>query len=888
MEKKLYQKGLLLFCLTMALKFSLAQTVVNIPDVEDVWGGRINAIAGYSKSSDTSGIYIATESANSLFYTSIYNPVGSGFTFGRFTVLPTANSEANLGGAISQMAVHAESGKLFFVNNGLYSTSPSETSLTLIDAGNFSTLKIKDSILMYIEGVLLHWGKINSAGTYTADASSPISLGAAPSFPVSIDINPKTNYVYIAFLGTGPTIKLSSNYFYALGSGTTFSSLTMGSIPPNTTYSGFGISPSGRLFLGGQLSVGYNNYKAFRYSDDGSTWTHVATLVSGVTGTTIGFSGTENSYRTHFAKCYSTDQGNNWLEYGNSGFQTHPNDGSVLVDPNDSMTVYMTSDQGIAYSVNGGSVMHEMDRGVEAVQVNDISMTTDKNTAWIASKAGVRKVSNYTTTKDWTRAKFPNGDGSPYYSAEMKTGDTNTVYVGNVRVYKTTDGGSAWSQIFTPENAPYSWPQIAIRVEAIEVCQWNPNIIMAGYYVQDSTKGGLFYSLDGGATWSQQYLFASSGYHDVDVWDIIFNIEGTDTVAYVGVEYDLSYPTGRSVYKLVKSGSSWTVSQDMNAGTTSTGSLIVATIRDLYKNTAGDTIYACGTDAGVNHPIAYYKPLASTGKWTPLPTSGFPMSTGDQGYAITQGVDTIYVAVENDVYYLPSFSSSWSLGYSYPEGTEINFLYYDELLVGTESGLYGHRTFEAQPTSLALTVFFEGMYSSYQTMTSATNNSNPALSSSIADTIMVELHAATSPYAAVDTVVALLGTNGTVNLSFDAATAGNSYYLVIKHRNSLETWSNSTIMVGSTLSYDFSSAANKAFGNNLKHIGAGVYVIYGGDINQDGTIDFSDYPSLDTGNINGSTGYLTADLNGDGTIDFSDYPILDSNSVNGISIAQPF
>jgi hypothetical protein len=111
---------------------------------------------------------------------------------------------------------------------------------------------------------------------------------------------------------------------------------------------------------------------------------------------------------------------------------------------------------------------------------------------------------------------------------------------------------------------------------------------------------------------------------------------------------------------------------------------------------------------------------------------------------------------------------------------------------------------------------------------------------------------------------------------------------VVKHRNSLETWSASPITIGTNLSYDFSTAANKAYGSNLKNIGSGVYVIYTGDINQDGTIDFSDYPSLDLGNVNGSTGYLTADLNGDGTIDFSDYPILDVNSVNGISIAQPF
>lgn len=865
---------------------AVSQTI-NAPDVEDIWGGRINAIAGYSKGTDSSGIYVSTESANSIFHTMVYNPVGSGFNFGRFRVLPTAGDDDNLGSAISLMDVHEESGTLFFVNNGLYSTSPTASSLTLIDNGNISALKIRDSVLIYIKGVQLHWGKINSAGSYTANASSPITISSPPSSPVVIDINPVNYYVYIGYGGTSPTAVRSGDFFYDIKSSTTFSNLTMGSIPANTTYSGFGISPSGRIFFGGQLTSGFNTYKQFMYSDNGTTWTNVSTSVSGVTGTSMAFAGSATSYKVYFAKCYSNNQGSNWAEFGNVSYQTHPNDGAVLADPNDSESVYMTSDQGLAYSLNAGPTMHEMDRGIEAVQVNDISMTTDFNTAWIASKAGVRKVSNYQTTKDWTWAKFPNGDGSPYYSAEMKPGDTNTVYVGNVRVYKTTDGGSNWSQVFTPENAPYSWPQTAIRCEAIEVCPWNSSIIMAGYYIQDSTKGGLFYSLDSGVTWSQKYLYASSGYYDVDVYDIVFNIEGSDTVAYVGVEYDLSYPTGRSVYKLVKSGSSWTATQDMNGATTSTGSLIVATIRDLYRSSTGDTIYACGTDAGINHPIAYYKPLTATGKWTPFTTSGFPFSSGLQGYAITKGVDTIYVAVENEVYYLPSASATaWNLGYTYPSGTEINFLYYDDLLVGTETGMYGHDMFELTPCSLSLTLFLEGLYTGSSTMTAAPYNSNPAYSSTVADTVTVELHSGTAPYAKVDSATAVVSTSGALSTSFSSSRNANSYYIVVKHRNSVETWSASPVLFTSSTSYNFSTAANKAYGSNLKNQG-GVYLMYSGDINQDGTVDFSDYPDLDTGNINGTTGYNAADLNGDGTVDFSDYPVIDTNSNNGVSKSTP-
>jgi len=885
MDTIAYIKTLLIIFFSTTIKFSFAQTI-NAPNVEDVWGGRINAIVGYSKTADTSGIYIATESANSIFYSSVYNPVGSGFTFRKFKVLPTANSTAGLGSGIQLMAVHAASGKLFFVNNGLFSTTPTATSLTTIDSGNISALKIKDSVLIYIKGAQLHWGKINSSGTYTANGSSPISITSPPSTPVVIDINPKNYKVYIGYGGVAPTAVRSNDNFYDIKSTTVFSNLTMGVIPDSTTYTGFGISPSGRIFFGGQRDSGYNSFKHFLYSDNGLSWTSITTSVSGVTGSSIAFAGSDSSYVTYFAKCYSTNQGNSWAVFGNVSLQTNPNDGSVLADPNDSLSVYMTSDQGLAYSLNGGSVMQEMDRGIEAVQVNDFTMTTDKNTAWIASKAGIRKVSNYRSTKTWTRAKFPNGDGSPYFSAEMKPGDTNTVYVGNVRVYKTTNGGNTWNQKFTPENAPYSWPQTGIRCEAIEVCPWNSNIIMAGYYILDSMKGGLFYSLDAGTTWSQQYLHASSGYYDVDVWDIVFNIEGADTIAYVGVEYDLNYPTGRSIYKLTKSGSSWTVSQNMNGATTSTGTTIVATIRDLHRSSTGDTIYACGTDAGVNEPVAYYKPITATGKWTPFTYVGLPISSGLQGYAITKGVDTMYVAIENDVYYLPSSSSNWNLGYSYPEGTEINFLYYDELLVGTESGLYGHPLFEAQPTSLTLTAFLEGLYLGGSTMTAAPYNSNPALSALVADTIIVELHMVSSPYTLLETDTVLLSTSGVATCSFPAYTNGNSYYLTVKHRNSIETWSASPVRLSASASYNFSTAANKAFGDKLKNR-SGVYVIYSGDINQDGDVDFSDYPSLDLGNINGSTGYLPADLNGDGTVDYSDYPYLDSNSILGISYSRP-
>lgn len=687
-QQQIKKMSLLLLMVILAF---ISKAQLTAPSVEDIYGGIIKSIHGYSKTSDTSRIFVVTESANSMFYSDIYNPPGPDFDFNRFRVINTLNSTAGYGNGITNVMAHSHSGTVFFShNNGLYSTSVTASSVTSIRSGSVNWVHLEDSVLMYVIGNKFYWGLVSNSGVYTENINAPYTM-AASGTPTVIDVNPINNKVYLFFGGTNPIVYKTSQEFFALTSGLSMSSLSLGTMPSVTTFLGFGISPSGRIFLGGMQNIaGY--MKLFRYSDNETTWAEVTTTIDGVVSNVFAFGGTATSYRTYFAKCYSADQGASWTTFGNVSQQTHPNDGVVYVDPNDTLTVYMTSDQGIARSENGGSIMKELDRGVEAIQVKDIDMTSDKNIAWLASKSGIRKVTNYTTSPSWSRAIFPNGDGSPYYSADMLPSDFNTAYVGNLRIYKTTDGGSSWTRKFTPEVAPYSFPDTGIQNSAIEICPFNENIVFATWELDNYRKGGLFYSLDAGASWSQLLLEASSIGEDVDGTDIIFNIEGSDTVAYVSVRYDLTAPQGRSLYRLVKSGSTWTPSQNMNGANTSTGTVIVATIEDLYKSPTGDTLIATGTDAGNNHPICYYKIISGTDKWTPFTTSGFPFVAGKEGKASTMGVDTVFCAVDNEIYYMVFGGSSWTLGYTYPVGTEINFVYYDELLVGTSTGLYGHVT----------------------------------------------------------------------------------------------------------------------------------------------------------------------------------------------------
>lgn len=193
----------------------------------------------------------------------------------------------------------------------------------------------------------------------------------------------------------------------------------------------------------------------------------------------------------------------------------------------------------------------------------------------------------------------------------------------------------------------------------------------------------------------------------------------------------------------------------------------------------------------------------------------------------------------------------------------------------------------ASGVNVSVTVFLQGLYLGGGTMTAAPFNADGVSPTNIADTISIELHDAVSG-ALVNASTALLSTNGLANISVSNNFAGSSYYLTVKHRNSVATWSANPVLISASgTSYNFSTSDAQAYGSNLLSI-AGVYLIYSGDINQDGSIDFNDYPNLDISSSNGDLGYLPYDLNGDASVDFNDYPIIDVNSSNGVISVSPF
>jgi hypothetical protein len=259
--------------------------------------------------------------------------------------------------------------------------------------------------------------------------------------------------------------------------------------------------------------------------------------------------------------------------------------------------------------------------------------------------------------------------------------------------------------------------------------------------------------------------------------------------------------------------------------------------------------------------------FTSTASGTPTPTVQWQVNTGSGWSNITGATSSTYslivASTDNGNKYRAVFTNVAGAIYS------------DSAVL----------TIPLSQVQLNVTAFLQGLYLGGGVMTAAPFSADGVSSPTVADTITVELR--NPDYSLAYSVSDTLSTTGQASITFPGSAVGNKYYVVIKHRNSIETWSSDSILIGSTTSYDFSSGVSQAFGDNMMDDGSGVFLIYGGDINQDGSVDFGDYPDLDLGSSNSNVGYFATDLNGDSSVDFGDYPMLDLNSSNSIFSFHP-
>ncbi|MBM3403545.1 MAG: PKD domain-containing protein [Bacteroidetes bacterium] len=190
--------------------------------------------------------------------------------------------------------------------------------------------------------------------------------------------------------------------------------------------------------------------------------------------------------------------------------------------------------------------------------------------------------------------------------------------------------------------------------------------------------------------------------------------------------------------------------------------------------------------------------------------------------------------------------------------------------------------------TLNLKIYLEGLYIGEGLMHKAQNESGDQFPGSTADQISVALHDATAPYGIIGSpYTGNLDVNGTCQITIPSIHSGN-YFIVIKHRNSIETWTAGPVnLISTPILYDMSTSAASAYGNNLIFVSSNVFAIYCGDENQDGAVDSGDMGDIDNDAGSFMMGYLVTDINGDGSIDSNDLGLTDNNSSNFVGTIQP-
>jgi uncharacterized protein (TIGR02145 family) len=190
--------------------------------------------------------------------------------------------------------------------------------------------------------------------------------------------------------------------------------------------------------------------------------------------------------------------------------------------------------------------------------------------------------------------------------------------------------------------------------------------------------------------------------------------------------------------------------------------------------------------------------------------------------------------------------------------------------------------------TLPLKVMIQGYYKGSGQMTAVRKNSGLSSSNDEVDEVTVALYSPSNVNQAVATTTVVLATNGTATAEFDATSFTESqYYIALKHKNTIKTWSAIPVAITNYTTYDFTTAASLAYGNNQIEVAPGVYAIYSGDMNQDGTINEADLPIFTTANTTAAHGYVVSDLNGDGSVDLLDYPIYKNNAAASVNAVRP-
>lgn len=447
----------------------------------------------------------------------------------------------------------------------------------------------------------------------------------------------------------------------------------------------------------------------------------------------------------------------------------------------------------------------------------------------------------------WTAATGTGIVGDIYniWGVDANTALVTTTPGATTFIYKTENGGVTWTQVYS---------QAGGFIDGIQMVS-----LTEGYALGDPVGGKwtVVKTTDGGNTWARMateptQVGAEAG------WNNSFMILGND----------MWFGTNNTrVYHSTDLGITWTFG--VTTGTLNTFA--------VQFNSTGPT----GLGLAGGSPAATPMVKSADGGTTYTPTSA-PGTTGNVNGLEGNGTDFWALRSNANIYKTVNQGATWTTDYTQTGAVfqDIDLTLDGDCPVGWAVGNTGNIA-KMEPSGgtkrLNLFVCIEGYLSCPP-------------NTYIGDTVTVCIRATTPGFPIVAIAEGKSDSLGNVTVTFkEPISSTDSYYIVVKSRNSIETWSKTggeTWGAATTLTYDFTTAPSQAFGNNMV-FKCGRWCVYSGDVNQDGIVDGTDLSLIDNDAANFVQGYVPTDLNCDGIVDGSDAAIADNNAANFVTKITP-
>lgn len=715
------------------------------------------------------------------------------------------------------------------------------------DAGNSWTRLVSDSVVgTYVSKIIINpvtpsillcsgsagiFRSTNSGSNWTLVLNNDIS---------SLNIDPGNSQIIYAATGDQP---ISSSIIYkSTDNGITWGQINNG-VPTSAGRIQLSVSPDNSNYIYASVATtGGSLNGLYRTTNAGANWTLMASSPNYLSSqgwydnAVAVIPGNVNGVMVGGLDVYSSTNGGTTLTQrsswstGSAGNFSHADihnlayRGSVL---------YCCSDGGVYKSTNNGVNWTDLNINISTLQYQ----SADYDPTNVSKLYGGTQDNNKQTSTNmgllWRQQTT--GDGGYTVVDPVNTNFIYGTYV-NGSIQRSNNSGASYSNI-TPSGSSGG-----LFYDPYEMAPGNHNVIVFGRANVWKTTNAQTVTT---STWTQIGTTATIG----------------GNVSAVGISYTninkiyIGTSNGR-ILVTTNNGTNWSVT---------TGHPFVS---DLWVDSVDDNICYASFGGVFNSHVK--KTTNGGGSWTDI-SANLP-SIGVNSIIVKMSAPrTIFTGTDVGVFQSTDEGASWtSFNTGFPN-VEVYDLKYKSgpniLLAATHGRGCFMFNFNNLIQTLNLTINLQACTSS--------------------DTVTTEIRNNTSPYSLIESKVGIGGGGISSPFQFTNTTNGIPYYIVVKHRNSIETWSASAQpFVSNILSYNFTAAASQAFGNN-QILDNGLYSLYKGDVNQDDIIDVSDIVLEYNDALALASGYLVTDLNCDSFVDVNDIVISYNNSINLVGVITP-